>query len=248
MKQLRLTRIQLAGAGLALAVGIIAVFFFMFIKPVRAATAKTNADAETTEGQVSTERPKAEAGLKAAQVEEVRVHKDYDEIMKKRMPDLSFEDRLASMIRLQRLQDEELAVIADWFDSTGAEVSGYSFPQFGTDLPDQTRRMLSPLTWNLSVTVPGGLPGFMKWLETFPKAPRFLVLNSVNLPGMRQPGTPFTAAVSVTLYEWLKVPSGAAAAATSAAPAAGAAQGSGPGGGPAGRGRGRRGGRGAGGG
>jgi len=221
---------------LAVAVGIVAIFFFMFIKPAWVAIAKTNADAEAIEQQVRTQRPQAEAALKAAQVEEVRVRKGYDDIMKNRMPAVSFEDRLASMIRLQSFDTEELAVIAAWFNSTGAEVSGYSFPPFGTDLPNPATRVLPALTWNLSVTVKD-FPAFLEWLEKIPKAPRFLRLNNVNLPGMRQPGTPFTAAVSMTLYEWIKASPRAAAGAA----AAGAQTGAGAGGRGGGQGRGGRG-------
>ncbi len=241
MRQLRLTRIQVAAAGLAVAVGIVAILFFMFAKPALATIAKKNADAEATEQQVRTQRPQAEEALRAAQVEEVRVRKRYDDIMKNRMPDVSFEDRLAAMIRLQSFDTQELAVIESWFNSTGAEVTGYSFPTFGTDLPDPSARVLPALTWNLSVTVKD-FPTFLTWLEKLPKAPRFLRLNSVNLPGMRQPGTPFTAAVSVTLYEWIKVsPASMAAAAAAAQPSAEAGgQGTGQGRGTGGRG-GRRG-------
>ena len=236
MRQLRLTRVQVAGAGLALAVGICALFFFMLIKPTWGDIAQTTQQAKATEDQVRVEKPQAEEALAAAKLNEAKFRKQYDEIMKKRMPDISFEDRLAAMFALQQVPGREGRLIAAWFNSTGAEVSGYSFPAFGTSLPDPAARMLPPLTWNLSVTVPN-FPAFLKWLEKLPEAPRFLVLNSVNLPGMRQPGTPFTAAVSVTLYEWLKTPRAAAAQA-----AAGAAAPAGAGAGTGGRGRGGRGG------
>jgi hypothetical protein len=235
--QLRLTRMQVAGAGLALAVGICALFFFMLIKPTWGDIAQTTQQAKTTEDQVRAEKPKAEKDLAAAKINEVKFRKQYDEIMKKRMPDISFEDPLSSMFALQQVPGAEGRLIAAWFNSTGADVRGYSFPAFGTSLPDPAAHMLPPLTWNLSVTVPD-FPAFLEWLEKLPEAPRFLVLNSVTIPGMRQPGTPCAAGVSVTLYEWLKTPRGAAAAAASQAAGAAAAPAA-AGAGTDGRGRGR---------
>jgi len=243
VRQLRLTRIQVAGAGLAVIVGICLVSFFIFIKPTRAAIAQTNQQAQATEDQTRAARPKAESDLETAKLSEVKFRKQYDEIMKKRMPVISFEDPLAAMFALQSVPRKEGPLIAAWFNSTGAEVSGYSFPAFGTDLPSPAARMLPPLTWNLSVTVQD-FPAFLRWLEKLPKAPRFLVLNSVSLPGMRQPGTPFTATISVTLYEWLTTsPAAAAAAAAAAQAAAGASAPAGGAPGPGGRGRGGRGAR-----
>ncbi len=215
MTQLRLTRVQVAAGGLAIAVAICAIFFFLFIRPKRARIANMETRAAENEEYVKANRPKYEKMLAEAKANAIKYREKYDEIMETRMPDVSLEDPLAAMFRLQDLPKEEAMVISSWFNSTGAQVSGYSFPAFPTDLPNPAARMLPELRWNLSVTVKD-LPAFLDWLEKLPEAPRFLVLEGIGLPGMRPPGTPFTATVSVTLYEWVKRPQRPAVAAAGA--------------------------------
>ncbi len=224
MTQLRLTRVQVAAGGLAIAVAICAIFFFLFIRPKQASIARMTKNAEEINQQVKADRPKYEKELAAAKVAAADARKKFDEIMKTRMPDVSFQDPLAAMFRLQSLPKEEGQLLSAWFNSTGAQVSGYSFPAFSTDLPDPSARTLPDLKWNLSVTVKD-FPAFLDWLEKLPKAPRLLELEGINLPGMRPPGTPFTATVSVVLHEWVKRPQQPAVQTAQAAGSSGAAAG-----------------------
>jgi len=227
VRQFRLTQLQVLIAAGAVAVGIVGLFFFAFIKPQRSTIARTNANAQSKEEFAQNNRRVFEKKLADAKVMEKEILAKYDAIMKNRMPDVSLKDRMTTMFDLWDLPRKEGPVLERWFASTGAVVTGFSFPAFGTTPPPPGMRMLPPLSWNLSVTVKD-FPAFLKWLEKLPKAPRFLVLNNISLPGMRQPGTPFTANISVTLYEWIRVPALAAAAPptqeaeTAGAPGAGA--------------------------
>lgn len=235
MRQFRLTQIQVLGAGAAVIVGIALLFLFMFIFPMSKKIAKTNTNAQGIEDENRTARPKAEKALAEAKRLEVEVTKKYDEIFEKRMPKVNLSDRITGMLELAYdVPRREGLLIERWFNSTGAQVSGYSFPSFSTtNLPDPNMTALPELNWNLSVTA-RNLPHFLEWLQTFPKAPRLMEVTGISLPGMRQPGTPFQAGVQVRLYELLK-PSPAAAASAAAAAAAAAAQqagGTGAGGGP----------------
>lgn len=235
MKQFRLTQIQVLLAGAGVFVGIGALFLFMFIKPMLTATSKTNTQAQEIEDRLRTERPAAEKALAEANAMEAKVTAEYDQITKTRMPSIKLEDPITAMFELWDVPRREGTLIDRWFVSTGAQVSGYSFPAFGTRPPDLSMRGLPDLNWNLSVTVKD-LPDLLNWLQKIPKAPRFIELRNVSLPGMRQPGTPLTVSVQVILHEWLKSAGGAAAAAAATQTAA-AAPGGGGAGGPGGGGR-----------
>lgn len=254
MRQFRLTQIQVMGAGAAVIVGIALLFLFMFVLPMSKKIAKTNSDAEGIEDGNRTAGPKAKRDLAEAKRLEVEITKKYDEIFEKRMPKVDLSDPITGMLELAYdVPRREGLLIDRWFSSSGAQVSGYSFPSFSTtNLPDPNMTSLPELNWNLSVTA-RDLPQFLEWLQKFPKAPRFMEVTGISLPGMRQPGTPFQAGVQVRLYELLKPSPAAAASAAAAAAAAAAQQAAGVGGGAGGAGggfggRGRRGGMGGGGG
>jgi hypothetical protein len=161
--------------------------------------------------------------------------------MATRMPkDLEFSDEIGSMIRMWYFPEQEQELMQRWFASTGAEVSGWGFPTFGLERHDPTRRMLDPLSWNLTVTVKD-FPTLLEWLQKLPEAPRFMQLGSVSVHGPRQPGQRLTASVPVTVYMWTGVepPRAAIQPAEGAAPVGG---GPGMGRGMAGGGRGMMGG------
>jgi hypothetical protein len=224
VKQFRLTQIQVLGAGAAVIVGIALLFLFMFILPMSKKIGKTNENAQGIEDGNRTDRPKFQKELAEAKRLEVEITKKYDEIFEKRMPKVDLSDPITGMLELAYdVPRREGLLIERWFSSSGAQVSGYSFPGFSTtSLPDPNMTALPQLNWNLSVVV-RDLPQFLSFLQTFPKAPRFMEVTGVSLPGMRQPGTAFQAGVQVRLYELLK-PSPAAAKAAAAAAAAAAAQ------------------------
>jgi hypothetical protein len=245
----RITRIQVAIAGLAVVAGIALVFIFVFIRPLSTDIASVIAAAEQDEAYAAT-RGNKEALLEDEQLKAAEIEEQYDGIVATRMPTLELSDPIAGMIRLWEVPAEEERIVRNWFDSTGAEVTGYGFPEFGVTPADITQLMLPPQNWNLTVQVPN-LDALLEWLETLPDAPRFLVLQSVSIQGMRQPGQPLIASVPVTYYAWTGVePTGGggaaaeagAAGATEAPGAAGPGR-RGPRGGPRGGGPGRRGGR-----
>ena len=236
MKQLRLTRIQVGGAGLAVLIGVAALFFLGFIRPRSADIARVRKVADDEKAYAATNGPKAKQALAAAKLREGVVKVQFDQIMKTRMPSVDLSDPIAGMFRLWRLPHEEGLVIDQWFRSTGAVVSGYSFPAFGTLPADPGLKVLPTQTWNLSVQV-RDFPQLLEFLPKLTKAPRFMVMGDVTVQGPRQPGQPLTATLPVTLYEWtkaaqtaLEAPGGAAAG-----PAGGAA--GPPAGGPGGGGR-----------
>ncbi len=241
----RITRIQVAIAGLALAVGIAVVFLLLFVRPQRSAirhATNTALDAE----EYAAGRGRVEAQIEEAKVSEVEVNEKWDKIMEERMPKLGFADPIAATVRMWDLAAEEQRVMDRWFASTGARVTGYGFPEWGTNMPgsfpDTSAMTLDRLNWNLTVEVKD-FPTLLDWLLKLPEAPRFMVLDSVTIQGPRQPGQPLVAQVPVTLYQWTGVePLAAAGPATTAAAGAGAGAGRGPRGG-AGM-RGGRGGRG----
>ncbi len=221
----RITRIQVAIAWLVLVVGIALLFFIMLIQPQRKAIQGTEEQAAAAELEAA-KRPSAEKELAAAQAAEVEINAKYDNIMKERMPKLDFSDPIASTVRMWDFAGEEQALMDRWFASTGARVSGYSFPTWGANMPgsfpDPSRQMLDPLTWNLTIEVKD-FNGLLDWLLKLPKAPRFMVMQTVTIGGPREAGQPLVAQVPVTLYEWTGVlPQGGGAA---PAPAAGAARG-----------------------
>jgi hypothetical protein len=218
---------------------------------MRAAIKKVNDDALANKQYVEQNEPKAKKALLAAEAQEAIVKGQFDKIMKTRMPaNADFSDPLAGMFKLWTFPREEGMVIDKWFKSSGAEVSGYSFPAYGSqvDLNLPNVKVMPPLNWNLTVQT-RDFSSLMKWLEKLPKAPRFLVMGSVTVGGPRQPGQPLTASVPVTLYEWTKAaqtaldapvaaPAAGGAAGAGAAGAAGAAGGGMGGGGMGGGGRG----------
>ena len=251
MKNLRLTRIQVGIAGLVVMIGVALLFVLAFIRPLQAELNKTNDDAQQQEDYAKLNRTKAEKDLDDATAQKAVVKAQFDKIMETRMPKMDLSDPIAGMFRLWSYPREEGMLMDKWFKSSGAEVTGYSFPGFTSNLADPSVKILGPYQWNLSVQVKD-FPSLLKWLEKIPKAPRFMVMQSVTIGGPRQPGQPLTASVPVTLYEWTKAAQ--TALETTKAPAAaaggdtgGAAGGMGGGMG-GGRGGGMGGGRGGGGG
>jgi hypothetical protein len=151
------------------------------------------------------------------------------------------------MVRMWYFPEQEHELMERWFASTGAQVSGWSFPTFGLERHDPTRRRLDTLSWNLTVTVKD-FPALLEWLHKLPEAPRVMQLGSVSVHGPRQPGQPLTASIPVTVYMWTGVePAPAAAPPTEGAAAASGAAGAGRGMGRMQGGRGRGMGRGMGG-
>lgn len=223
MRQFRLTQIQVLGAGAAVIVGVALLFLFMFILPRTKKIGRTNANAEGIESQIAVDGPKAKKDLAEAKRLEVEITKQYDDIFAKRMPKVDLSDPITGMFELAYdVPRREGLLMERWFNSSGAEVAGYSFPSFPTSLADPNMTQLPQLNWNLSVTT-RNLTEFLAWLQKIPKAPRFMQITGVSLPGMRSPGTPYRAGVQVRLYLLLK-PSKAAEAAAAAAAAAAAQQ------------------------
>ncbi len=243
----RVNRVQVAIAGMAVVAGIAVVFLFVFIRPQRAAIGTATTQAIASE-EYAAKRPAVEAQIEQAKVTEEEVNAKYEKILDERMPKLNFTDPIAGTLRMLDLPEEEQRLMDDWFASTGARVTGYSFPTWGANMPgsfpDTTRLTLDPLSWSLTVEVKD-FPALLEWLLKIPEAPRFMELQSVTIQGPRNPGEPLVAQVPVTLYQWTGVePAAASGASTAGAGAAteGPAGGRGPRGmgGPAG-GRGPRG-------
>jgi hypothetical protein len=235
VKHFRINRIQVGIAGLVVLVGIAALYLLAFVKPMAAKIKKINDDALANKQFVEQNESKAKAALLAAEAQESVVKAQFDKVMKTRMPaNADFSDPLAGMFKLWTFPREEGMVIDKWFKSSGAEVSGYSFPAYGSqvDLNLPNVKVMPPLNWNLTVQT-RDFPSLLKWLDRFPKAPRFLVMGSVVIGGPRQPGQPLTASIPVTLYEWTKAAQTAleAPAVAPAAAGAGAAGDTGLGGG-----------------
>lgn len=233
MKQMRLTRLQVLVGGLVVVVGIAALFLLAFIRPQMQKIRQLEQEAEENEQYARAEGPKAKKDLEEAERRESVVAARFDHIMETRMPDVDLSDPIAGMFRLWRLPQEEGAIIDRWFRTSGAQVSGYSFPAFGTTPADPNMRVLPPQNWTLAVQVPD-FQSLLKWLRKLPTAPRFMVMQSVTIQGPRQPGQPLQATVPVTLYEWTKAAKTAVAASPQpavgeAAAAEGAGVGAGPG-------------------
>ena len=246
MKNLRLTRVQVGIAGPVVMIGIVIVCWLAFFRPMNAELTKTNQNAEEQETYAKANRPKFQGELDSATDQKTIVKSQFDKIMETRMPKVDLSDPIAGMFRLWRYPREEGMLMDRWFKSSGAEVSGYSFPGFTTSLADPNVKVLGPYQWNLSVQV-RDFPSLLKWLVKIPKAPRFLVMQSVTIGGPRQPGQPLTASVPVTLYEWTKAAETSLEATVAPAAAAGGAGGAaGPAGGGGGMGGGGRGGMGGG--
>ena len=240
MKQLRVTRVQVGIAGLVLAVAIAALFGILFIRPLVAKTEQTKANTEAEETEAA-KRGSVEKKLAEATLEEARISEDYDGIMESRMPKVSLADPVAAMMRLWDLPREEGLLIDKWFAGSGARVSGYGFPAFPTTLPNQSRRVLDPLNWNLRIEV-RDFQALQRWLQKIPEAPRLILIRGLTIQGSRQPGQPLMVDVPVTMYLWTQDYVGTAVA---AAPQVGAGRGRagmgrasgggpGPGGGPSG--------------
>jgi hypothetical protein len=252
----RINRYQVAIAGLVLAVGVALVFLFIFIEPLKKKINTAAQNAQAAEDIAKT-RPTVEKQLADAQATEKAVNEKYQKILDTRMPKLDFVDPITSTLRMWDLGSEEQALMDKWFASTGAQVTGYAFPGWGTSMPSSfpstTAKILDPLNWNLTVQVKN-FQELMDWLLLLPKAPRFMVMGAVSIQGPHNPGQPLVASVPVTLYQWTGVEpegvaspdAGAAAGPGAAGPGAGGGGGGMRGGG--GRGGGMRGGGGRGGG
>jgi hypothetical protein len=215
----RITRIQVAVVWLVVAAGIALLFIIMFISPQRKKIQSAEQERDAAQ-EVADKRPAAQKALEEAQATEIAATAKFGKIMEERMPKLDFHDPIASTIRMLDYGEEEQALMNRWFASTGATVSGYSFPQFGASMPgsfqDPDREQLDPLNWNLTVEV-RDFPALLDWLLKLPKAPRLMVLQSVTIEGPREAGQPLVAQVPVTLYEWTGVLPQAGAAATEGA-------------------------------
>jgi len=212
--------VQVGIAGLVLAVAIAALFGILFIRPLMAKTAQQQAATEAEETEAA-RRESVETQLAEATLEEARISEDYDEIMDNRMPEVSLADPVAAMMRLWDLPREEGLLIDKWFAGSGARVSGYGFPAFPTTLPDQSRRVLDPLNWNLRVEL-SDFQALLRWLQKIPEAPRLMLLRGLTIQGSRQPGQPLTVDAPVTMYLWTQ---DYVATAVAAAPQAGAGRG-----------------------
>lgn len=245
----RINRIQVAIAGLVVAVGLALLFIMLFARPLQTKIKRAEGERDEYAAYAAT-RPAVEKKLKEAQDTEKKVNANYKKILDTRMPKLDLNDPIAATMRMWDFPDKEQAVMDRWFASTGARVSGYSFPQWGTAMPssfpNSEARMLDPLNWNLTVEVKD-FPALMDWLLTIPKAPRFMVMHSVSIQGPRQPGQPLVAQIPVTLYQWTGVEPARMAAPAAAGGEGGAGGGMGRGGMRGGGGMGRGGMRGGGG-
>jgi len=213
----RITRVHVLIAGVAIAVGIALLFTFMLIQPQKKKIALSVRSAEDDEAYAS-QRRSFEGRRDEALQREAEVTASYDEIMETRMPEIDLSDPIGGMVRLWYFPDEERELMERWLASTGAQVSGLSYPSFGADLANTNMAMFDPLNWNLTVQVKD-FPELLEWLKKLPEAPRFMVMHSVTVQGPRQPGQPLVASIPVTLYMW----TGAEAPAGGAAPTAGAA-------------------------
>lgn len=240
----RITRVQVLIVGVSLLVGISAVFFFVFMRPMANKITTAIAAAEASEAVAAT-RPKVEADMEAARVREAAVNAQWRELMDTRMPKVDLSDPIAGTLEMWDFPGEERKVIEDWFNSSGAVVTGYGFPEWGQAMPDSfpdpQMMRFDPQNWSLTVQVKD-FPTLCEWLLKLPEAPRFMILNSVTIQGPRQPNQPLVAQVPVTLWELTGLEPKGGVAEAAAEPGVG---GAGPGmGGTEGRGRGGRGGRG----
>ena len=223
----RITRIQVAIVGLALAVGVALVFTIILISPQKKKISRAIGEAELAE-EIGRTRPAVEQQLADAEAMQEEVGARYKKIMDERMPKLDFTDPIASTLRMWDLGAEEQKVMDQWFASTGATVTGYSFPSWGTGMPSSfpnaSAKMLDPLSWNLTVQVKS-LDALFDWLMLLPKAPRFMVMQSVTIQGPHRPGEPLVAQIPVTLYQWTGVEPAAVAGASGTAAGTGRAGG-----------------------
>lgn len=231
----RITRIQVAIVWLVLAVGLAALFLLMFIQPQQKRIKQTIEAAEASEA-VARQKGSTQRALEEAQKQETLVNSRYEKILNERMPKLDFSDPIASTIRMWDLGSEEQQLMDRWFASTGARVTGYSFPSWGANMPgsfpNATQQMLTPLNWTLTVETKD-FSSFMDWLLKLPEAPRFMVMGNPIIQGPRNPGQPLIAQVPVTLYQWTGVLPGSGGGGGAAAQ--GAAEGQLGGGGMGGR-------------
>jgi len=232
----RITRIHVLIVGLALAVGVAVLFLIVLIPPRKQELSRILGRAEEAEAYAA-KRPSVEQNLESEQKRETEVTQKYKDILDHRMPKIDLTDPITATMRLWDLPAEEEGLMARWFASTGAQVSGFAFQTWPTAMPssfpDPNMRILPPLNWNLSVQVKD-FPALMEWLRKLPKAPRFMVLQSVTIQGYHQRGQPLLANVPVTLYEWTGVEPAAVAAVAgtegaAASPARGAGRGPGMG-------------------
>jgi len=224
----RITRIQVAVVWLVLVVAISLLFFFMIIKPQRDRITQTEQAAVAAE-EIAKGHKSAEKALADAKAAEAVVNAKYGKIMNDRMPKLDFSDPIASTVRMWDFADEEQRLMDKWFASTGARVSGYGFPTWGTAMPANfptppNMPMLPAQNWNLTVEVKD-FPTLLDWLLKWPKAPRFMQMGSITISGPREAGQPLVAQIPVTLYEWTGVLSQTGGAAAAAAGGAGGAAG-----------------------
>jgi uncharacterized membrane protein YgcG len=224
----RITRVQVLMVGAAVIIGIAAIFFFVFMRPMGAQIATSIESAEAKETYAAT-RPQVERDLQAAREREVQVNEQWEELIDTRMPKVDLSDPIASTVRMWDFAEEEHQVIQDWFNSSGAVVTGYSFPGWGaampSSFPNPDMMRFDPQNWNLTVEVKD-FQALCEWLLKLPEAPRFMILNSVTIQGPRQPGQPLVAQVPVTLWQLTGLePTGGGAGAEGEADAAGAAAG-----------------------
>ena len=244
----RITRIQVLIGGVVLIAAVAILFFLSVIKPQWAAISKSVDDAEWYWAEAAG-RPKLEQDLLDAHEQGEVITAEYQEILDTRMPKIDLSDPIAATLRMWDLYEEEQGVISRWFNSSGAQVIGYSFPTWPTPMPSSFPSsdmvMLQPLSWNLDVQVKD-FPKLLEWLQKIPEAPRFMVMQSVTIQGSHSPDDPLTATVPVTLYQWTGVEptAGAAPAATATATGTGVGRGGMGGGGMRGGRGGMRGGRG----
>jgi len=252
----RITRIQVLVAGAAVIAGVAILFLLVLINPQMKTIATTLSAAEVNREFAQGYDQRVEA-RDAATADEERITADWDEIMETRMPKIDLGDPVTATLRLWDLPAEEEALMTRWFDSSGAVVTGYSFPTWPTAMPSSFPRSemknLAPLNWTLSVQV-DSFPQLLEWLKRLPEAPRFMEMQSVTIQGSHGPDQPLAASIPVTLWQWTGVEPTARPAATGAGgaavaqPGGPAAGGRGPGAGGRGPGAGGRGGRGGGGG
>jgi len=224
----RITRIQVLGVWVILVAAVALLSFFMLITPRRKAIGSTNDQAAAAEAEAA-KKPAAERALEAAKKAEAEVNRTYQKILDTRMPKLDFSDHIPSTVRMWDFADEEQRLMDKWFASTGARVSGYGFPTWGTAMPANfptppNMPMLPAQNWNLTVEVKD-FAALLDWLLKLPKAPRFMQMGSVTIGGPREAGQPLVAQIPVTLYEWTGVLSQTGGAAAAAAGGAGGAAG-----------------------
>ena len=174
----RINRIHVLTAGLALAVGVAALFLTVFIRPQQQTIAAAVARAEEAEAYAK-KRPSVEQQLENEQKREKEVTQKYGAISGTRMPKIDLTDPVGATLRMWDLPTEEEGLMSRWFASTGAQVTGYGYQLWPTSMPssfpDPTMLILPPLSWNLSVQVKD-FPTLMDWLRKLPEAPRFMVL------------------------------------------------------------------------